>query len=286
MKESPECEVNSPPGEMPGVALRNLVKELIPISSPEEGATSFVQGMDEFLDANGEFRELVYESCINYTVRRLITVGRYVRRECDALQQDEAYYIRKLRRQIGRVVGIADSTLRERFLATIDECVAASGRKISKSKREKVRRDAIESGKVCYICGRELDQGQPQDRAEVEHMWPRTLGGDNRDENLAVACERCNQLKQDHIDASDYHYERVSSAVLGPHDESFQKAFDTARRMAVWAKGNWRCAICGRKTQDYGPMDLERISEDDSWHFLNMQMVCQEHAQRGGIPNG
>jgi len=271
---------------MPGMELKEFLKEMIPLTPPEkctEGDS--VHGFDELFAANGDFRALVYDSCLNYAVRRLITMGKYLRRECEALKQDESYFIKKLRRKISEIMKVNDAALRERLCVIITECVAASNRRINQSKVERIKRKALQSGKVCYICGRELDQGKPKDLPQVDHIWPHALGGDNRDDNLAVACERCNQIKKDHINSSDYHYERVASWVLGPHDDSFSNAFDTARRMAVWSKGSWRCAVCGKATEDSGPMVLERITEDDHWHYMNMQTVCSMHAIKKGLTN-
>lgn len=272
---------------MPGLALKNLLKKIIPQLTPQKDMDSdFVFKLDELLGANGDFRALVYDSCINYALRRLITMGKYVRRECIALKQDEAYYLKMLRRQISMTVNIPDVALRERLGVLVNECVQKSGAKISSTKVNHVRESAINGGKACYICGRELNRGVAQDTPQVDHIWPHALGGDNRDDNLAVSCERCNQIKQDHIGHSDYHYERVASWVLGYHDVSFLKAFDTARRMAVWAKGNWRCAVCGKAAEDCGPLILERINNDEHWHFLNMQCVCKVHAHNEGEKNG
>jgi 5-methylcytosine-specific restriction endonuclease McrA len=50
----------------------------------------------------------------------------------------------------------------------------------------------------CIFCGRNLivaASGQPISRATIEHIWPRTHGGDDRLENLALACSGCNREK-------------------------------------------------------------------------------------------
>lgn len=40
----------------------------------------------------------------------------------------------------------------------------------------------------CWYCGRELDESN----SSVEHIQPRSKGGDDSRENLLLACRRCN----------------------------------------------------------------------------------------------
>jgi 5-methylcytosine-specific restriction endonuclease McrA len=50
----------------------------------------------------------------------------------------------------------------------------------------------------CIHCGRKLtvaDDGAPISQATLEHIWPRTHGGDNALRNLALACAGCNREK-------------------------------------------------------------------------------------------
>ena len=59
---------------------------------------------------------------------------------------------------------------------------------LSKSVRKKIlERD----GEVCQICGVTGDDVKFQ----VDHIYPRSLGGDNRVENLQVLCDWCNRSK-------------------------------------------------------------------------------------------
>lgn len=55
-----------------------------------------------------------------------------------------------------------------------------------------VRKKIIErDGEICQICGATGDDV----KYEVDHIYPRVLGGDNRVENLQVLCTRCNKSK-------------------------------------------------------------------------------------------
>jgi 5-methylcytosine-specific restriction endonuclease McrA len=53
----------------------------------------------------------------------------------------------------------------------------------------------------CIHCNSKLtiaDDGTPISRATIEHIWPRTHGGENDIENIALACAGCNRSKSHH----------------------------------------------------------------------------------------
>ena len=47
----------------------------------------------------------------------------------------------------------------------------------------------------CYICGRKMTFSHETDFPTVDHIIPLSLGGSNKESNLAACCARCNQLK-------------------------------------------------------------------------------------------
>ena len=50
----------------------------------------------------------------------------------------------------------------------------------------------------CIHCNKKLviaDSGVPLGNATIEHIWPRTRGGGNDLENIALACAGCNREK-------------------------------------------------------------------------------------------
>ena len=46
---------------------------------------------------------------------------------------------------------------------------------------------------TCAYCGDQATQ--------VDHVWPRSKGGEDTLDNLVAACERCNYAKRDKTDA-------------------------------------------------------------------------------------
>jgi hypothetical protein len=52
----------------------------------------------------------------------------------------------------------------------------------------------------CYLCNLALDPGAPRgdpSRLTIEHVWPRSAGGESVEQNLLPCCEACQQLKGD-----------------------------------------------------------------------------------------
>lgn len=70
---------------------------------------------------------------------------------------------------------------------------------MGKAKRLRVHR---RDGGVCYLCGKACDRGVDPphpDAQTIDHVVPRSRGGSDEDENLRVACHRCNAWKGDRL---------------------------------------------------------------------------------------
>ena len=48
----------------------------------------------------------------------------------------------------------------------------------------------------CVYCGTDLRNAAPADLT-LDHLLPRSAGGDNSNENLVLACRSCNSARQD-----------------------------------------------------------------------------------------
>ncbi|MES2464784.1 MAG: HNH endonuclease signature motif containing protein [Armatimonadota bacterium] len=59
---------------------------------------------------------------------------------------------------------------------------------------------------------------------ENEHIWPRSNGGDNSSENLALACESCNVFKSDATTAQDP-VESVEVPLFHPRHDHWDEHF-------------------------------------------------------------
>lgn len=50
---------------------------------------------------------------------------------------------------------------------------------------------------------------------EIDHVWPRALGGDNRAENLVLACVSCNSQKKDKVIYEEWFPRAYGVTMLG-----------------------------------------------------------------------
>ena len=68
----------------------------------------------------------------------------------------------------------------------------------------------------CIHCRRKLGleaDGKPHGGTTLEHIVPRTHGGTNAPENLAIACGRCNAQKGRKLDVLPVHDHRLVSVI-------------------------------------------------------------------------
>lgn len=261
----------------PGEQLRNVLFQIYPFDENEK--SSFVYKIDNAFASEGELSRLVYSSTINYMLRRLITTAEYLRRTSSG---DSAIYISKLRRHLHNQTRIPSNKV-ELIVTLLIACIEARNKDLSKKRRKKLKRDAQEQGVRCYICGRQMtfenDRNETRTSAEIDHVWPKALGGASDEGNLIVACERCNKIKEDFIDAADFHYEEMC-LVTSADMEDFSNDFPWYYRIAVLAKTDYSCVVCGQPAQHFGELQFGRRDPSDSWHFLNIDAYCDKHINR------
>ncbi len=68
-------------------------------------------------------------------------------------------------------------------------------------------------GRKCTYCGRE------KVKLEVEHIIPKSRGGSNRVSNLCLACEKCNQAK-DNLTAAEFGYPHIQKQAKQPLNDA------------------------------------------------------------------
>lgn len=262
----------------PGLELRNLLKKLYPFDPLKK--RSFVSKIDAALIAEGEFSQLVYDSCIYYMVRRLITTAQYLNRQYGTSDHPPGRFVVELRKFVRDYTNIPKDKI-ELALTLLLECVNVANRKPGKGTKRRILRYTRERGLRCYICGCELDFDNPESpqRPVVEHVWPNSMGGLNSEPNLKVSCWSCNQHKADYVDASDFHYEEICLA-SNKETASFPKDLKGVYRVAIWAKSGYKCAECEKPASRLGELAFARRDLDDSWHFLNIDVYCSRHTPK------
>lgn len=146
----------------------------------------------------------------------------------------------------------------------------------------------------CYICSQEVDLFQFIDSrddslssvrlsgdnslfSEVEHLWPRSLGGSSEFENLKIVCRQCNRQKEDFLDTSDYHYEHLCLITDEEDQDAFQQEKARLRKfeIAILHRNDFCCYNCSQPVTKVGPLRLVRREQRDSWHLLNVEAICQ-----------
>jgi len=268
----------------PGFLLKEELSKIIQYDPAEKAG--FITRVDDALLAEGQLSRIIYESTLNYLVRRLITVAEYFKRKYyDTTDSDNEYWS-KLRLYLRDYTNIPASK-QERVFSILLRCVWERNRVPSDGTHNAVIKRAKSQNARCYICGREVIYDRHGDdpynqRAEVEHIWPKTLGGSNNETNLTIACERCNKMKDDYIDYSDFHYEEVCAVTDESMGKSFPDDFNWSYRLPVLAKSGFVCAEdgCDRDPRLHGELQLQRVDPFDSWHFLNVDAYCDRHAPR------
>ena len=259
----------------PGQQLQFLLREIYPPDSKDKA--SFVQRIDNGLIAEGDFDELVYNSCINYVVRRLITTAEFFSRQCEGegLPDPDRRLVVKLRKFVREETHIPHKES-EKVLDLLLECLRVRGRQPTPTTKKRIRRIARDRGMRCYICGRELDFDDSAS-VTVDHKWPNALGGADQDFNLKAACSSCNSNKADYMDASDFHYEEIC-LVGDKGDGNFRTELCSHYRVALLAKSDYSCVICGKPSAKVGELRFARRNLNDSWHFINVDAYCGKHA--------
>jgi 5-methylcytosine-specific restriction endonuclease McrA len=267
------------PDVNPGHKLQIILKEIFPYL--DDSKPSFISSLDDALGADGEFGNLVYDSAINYLVRRLISTARFFKRQIESEGLPNSVLVNTLRNFVERQINLPPNKT-ELIFTLLFECAKVSGRKPSSEKLKRMKRNAIREGKdlYCHICGiaTNLVDENEYNSATLDHIWPNSLGGSSSDQNLRIVCYNCNKGKANYIEASDFHYEQICLSV-GKEDLSFSTEMKRTYEVAIWSKNNFECLKCSKPTEYIGKLQFSRRNTNDSWHFLNIDAYCQNHAR-------
>lgn len=276
-------------GTNPGQQLRDLLKRIYPLDLENTNSSednSFISRIDNALIAEGNFSHVVYESSINYLLRRLINTAEYLRRKYGSDEFPSEQFLIELRRFVVENTRL-DSDKSEIIVLLLKQCVDAKDKKLKPSRKKRIFKNAQEKDELCcYICGNVLNvekgsisedkELETSEEIQVEHIWPKAMGGATEDFNLKLSCSYCNNAKKNYIDATDFHYEQIC-LVSDKNDEYFSTELKREYKIAIWAKNNYSCSVCNKPALSVGRLKFGRLNPDDSWHFLNIDAYCNEH---------
>ena len=128
----------------------------------------------------------------------------------DKKLKSEAYELRAngySYRQINKKLGIAKSTLNDWFSPDGRQKTLKRNASLTARFRRKVSRagfnikgvstndlvDQLKNRNFCYLCGNDIDLFK--DRYDLDHIQPKSKGGNNQLRNLHPSCSDCNYLK-------------------------------------------------------------------------------------------
>ncbi|XGV96540.1 MAG: HNH endonuclease [Leptolyngbya sp. BL-A-14] len=255
----------------PGLELKKLLEKIYPIDADiDSNQTNFIRAIDDSLKSEGSLVELVYESLIRYLIRRLINTSEFIRRIYQTDEYPDEFYVEKIREFLQAETKF-QSEDSEKLLVILQLCLAEKNKNRKSVNPTKLISEFYPDPEkiACYICGKSLTLNE----VEIEHEWPKTMGGSYVKENLRISCNDCNKVKENFIDGSDFHYEHISLA-LDEKDKHFKFVFQRPYKVAICSKNGYSCATCGKPATLAGRLNFIRKNEGDSWHFLNIDTIC------------
>lgn len=260
----------------PGEALRDYLIKLYPKTQ-----SGFLYQIDRDFKDGESILDAFYRGFINYLLRRLIVVANSYYRKFPPQSYGERYYKDELEKFFTKNTRYQKLQIRA-LVNHLWDCMYFANKDLSDNDKRRIRLRDQRDGRRCYICGTDLEYNNKSSPAypSVDHKWPRSLGGRDREDNLASLCQRCNSaMKKDYIDWSDYHFEEIALPSLDLDDFRKQSRKGRADELsyfeaAVLAKTEYRCSLCGSEAHRVGRLVIDRMSEADGWHFLNLQPYC------------
>lgn len=258
---------------VPGAELKKALESIFPKQDQSGNEINFLREIDDSFNLSGALFDLVYRSIIAYLIRRLINTTDFYKRRFSTDDYPAELYVEELRNFFqGETQLEADQV--EKLLSILQLCLSERKRKRKTVKKQNLLSSSLqEKGDSirCYICGVSL----AEEEIEIEHEWPKDMGGSYVKSNLKVSCSSCNRVKENYIDSGDFHFEHVSLR-HNEDEKNFWKEFKGVYRIAICSHNSYSCSICGKTTSESGRLNFARRNLNDSWHFLNILTICNE----------
>jgi hypothetical protein len=255
----------------PGEKLQEFLIDLYPKNN-----LGVIKQVDYHLAADGDIEGYTYMSVINYLVRRLISIADHYYRKYPPSDYGQRFK-RETQNFLINHTRYSDEQAEEITHLLVD-CIKVAKTEYKSKQKEKVVQKAQSRGFFCSTCGVSLEfqNDKSWSFATADHNWPQSMGGLTHEDNLCAVCKSCNnELKGNFIDSSDYHYEEISYGIVTFED--YVKARDRRHDLAIFAKTNYKCAVCDKSALIIGELKVGRINPDDGWHFFNLQGYCSKH---------
>lgn len=128
------------------------------------------------------------------------TVGRLVRAGIDIAEELETSSPEFIHdySQFVRETFSASKSISDELLRLAVEAVKAARKDATTKQRQGFRKAAQSKSESCYLCGVKLVFEDDANHAaySLDHVWPRSYGGDSESENFIACCRECNNSKK------------------------------------------------------------------------------------------
>jgi 5-methylcytosine-specific restriction endonuclease McrA len=261
----------------PGEKLYRWLHDRYPIT---EKSSDWMQNLASDFNTE-ELEKLLHQSTLLMMMRRLLANAEWYRRRYTELGIDA--YEEKFEQDFLRH-HLSFSPRDARLLSNlVYKSLEASRQEIPNSLASRIRDRSNQKSLCCGLCGKEIDYaptpGNDDDRFSLDHIWPRSLGGNSEEYNLRVTCGACNSLRQSYVSAADTHYEHHHVKLL-ESDRSFLIEATRLFRLAVNFQSNFTCKRCERPVAQLPDgLRLEARSRHETHNIFNSISICTECKQ-------
>ena len=249
----------------PGEELKDYLEKIYPSKSNRT-----FDEMDSDLRADGELKNIIYESSILYILRRLVATTEHFYRIND---ENKIATNIALREYLSNYTRYSDDQV-NKLSKLLLPCMEAARDSFSEGDKNIAKQQRKTYNWTCFVCGKEMDE---ENKATADHFWPRAMGGLSNSGNLRMVCQICNNNhKRDFINHADYHYEEIA---ISATDYKHYKVSGHPKvyEVAVFAKSDYRCIVCNEPAYRVGELTIGRIDLKDGWHYLNLASFCLNH---------
>lgn len=242
------------------------------------GSNSTIRSIDSFFDSDGQVSEAFYSSAISYSIRRMLHSIYFRLDEENISLNDAPESIEEIKNYLIQKTSIHRTNADiNKFAIILYSCLKEANKKPSKAVKKTIIKKCADSGKTkCYICGKEVNftSSEGNDSPEIEHLFPRSLGGNSDESNLILACRDCNQQKSNYMGYADYHFEHISTKYSESDNKFKRRILKRPNSLAIKSKEGYSCSLCDKPAGEIGELKITRKDSTDSWHFMNIILIC------------
>ena len=253
----------------PGQELRDYLLELYMNEKSDS-----IRKMDDDWRHSGDLYSLFIKSAVNYLTRRILKAASVVSHTYSA-RSNKPMFAFKMKEYLKDMTRYNDDIIE----CVVKKCMLSMCEAETSYTTKMRKRMMRKKANNCYMCGCELVfSNKPVENdndATLDHLWPNSLGGSNESFNLENSCKKCNELKGDFIDGSDYHFEQIAHRAIKVDD--FIEKRSRIEERAIWAYSDYKCCVCEIPAKHSGELFIGRKDQDDIWHFLNLATYCEKH---------